>query len=56
MIYISDKIKKLPKKSLKKWIADRRKEKRSDEWKAELDKLENTLNDTKGTGKKGAKD
>ena len=52
---ISDKIKQLPKRSLKKWISDREKENRSEDWKRELEKLKAKLNDS-GTGKKSKSD
>jgi len=39
MIYISNNIKKLPKKDLKRWIADREKKETSQDWKDELAKL-----------------
>ena len=39
MISISDHIKKLPVDELEKWISDREKENRSDEWRKELAKL-----------------
>lgn len=40
MLHISDHIKKLPKRSLKKWISARKKENRSEDWSKELEKLE----------------
>jgi len=43
MLHISDKIKTLPKKDLKKWISDREKEERSQDWKDELAKLKKRL-------------
>ncbi|MBT3206948.1 MAG: hypothetical protein HN347_01225 [Bacteroidetes bacterium] len=52
---ISDKIKKLPKKDLKKWVAAREKENRSQDWKDELEKLKKQF-DVKGTGSKGKND
>ena len=59
MITISDNIKKLPKKDLKKWIAQREKAakvKDSQDWKDELAKLKERLEDAKGTGEKGKSD
>ena len=55
MVNISEKIQKLPKKSLRRWISDREKEKRSEDWKDELAKLKKRLDDS-GTGKKGKGD
>ena len=43
MIHISEHIKKLPKRDLKKWILDREKENRSEDWKRELEKLKDGL-------------
>lgn len=51
MLLISDHIKKLPKKDLKKWIADREKEKRSDDWAKELEKLKDGIGKTRKESK-----
>lgn len=59
MVQISEKIKKLPKKDLKKWIADREKENRTQDWKDELAKLKERLEpkkDAEGTGSKSKSD
>ena len=59
MVQISDKIKKLPKKDLKKWISDREKENRTEDWKDELAKLKKRLEpkkDAKGTGEESKSD
>ena len=55
MVVISDMIKKLPAKDLKKWIADREKENRSQDWKEQLEKLKSTL-DVKRVKSKGKSD
>jgi len=51
-ISISENIKKLPKKDLKKWIAEREKNTDSQDWKDVLAKLKEHF-DAKGTGSKG---
>jgi len=51
MISIGENIKRLPKKDLKKWIAEREKNTDSPDWKDELAKLKKRL-DVKGTGTK----
>lgn len=51
MITISENIKKLPKKDLKKWISDREKKTTSQDWKDELAKLKKRL-DAKGNSSK----
>ncbi|MFW6326733.1 MAG: hypothetical protein ACOC2F_00315 [Bacteroidota bacterium] len=59
MLTISNKIKKLPKKDLKKWIAQREKSQKvkdSQDWKDELAKLKERLEDAKETGEKGKSD
>ena len=55
MLTISENIKKLPKKELKKWIANREKEERNQDWKDELAKLKEKIN-AKGTGGKSKDD
>jgi len=52
MIHISDKIRELPKRSLKKWIKEREKENRSEDWLKELEKLK----DDSRAGKKSETD
>lgn len=52
MLHISDKIKKLPKKDLEKWITDRKKEKRSEDWEKELKKMKDGIARTQSKGKK----
>ena len=54
MISISENIKKLPKKDLKKWVTDREKKETSQDWKDELAKLK--LRYAKGTGAKSKDD
>ena len=53
MLNISDKIKQLPKKDLLKWIAQREKVEKSDDWKEQLAKLKESVS---RTGKKSKED
>jgi len=53
MLHISEHIKKLPKKDLKKWVSNREKLEAQD-WKDELAKLKETY--AKRTGTKSKKD
>jgi hypothetical protein len=58
-ITISDKIKKLPKKDLRRWINQREKSKKvqeSKDWKDELEKLKKRMEDAKGAGEKSKVD
>lgn len=54
MLHISENIKKLPKKDLKKWVAVKEKQNRSQDWKDQLAKLKESY--ASGTGSEGKED
>lgn len=52
MLNISENIKKLPKKDLKKWVTAREKENRSQDWKDQLAELKKSYVSRAGTESK----
>jgi hypothetical protein len=53
---ISENIKRLPKKDLKKWVSEREKENRNQDWKDELAKLKKQMENVERAGRKSKKD